>query len=89
MVGENLGEGDAGMIIDGDMNILPPTPVGATSAAIGTKGDPGKTTELFDVEVEQIAGSSMFVANHGHRWFQVAHAVETQATKNPADGGAA
>jgi hypothetical protein len=61
----------------------------AASATIGANHHAGETADLFNVEVEQIAGSSMFVANQGHNRFQIAHAVRTQAAENAAHGGPA
>ena len=44
---------------------------------------------MLDVEMEQIAGSGVLVANYGHGGFQVADAIQVQTAEKAADGGAA
>jgi hypothetical protein len=86
-VGQDLGEDDAGVIVDGDVEIFPPTMMLPAPAPVGTDGDFCKTAQMFDIEMEQIAGSGVLVANHGHSELQVADAIQTQSAKDAADGG--
>ena len=59
LVGLDLGEGDAGMIVDADVDELP-----ADAAAVALAGpiagdavtDLVETTELFDIDVDDLAG---------------------------------
>src|ERR1700723_3856765 len=44
---------------------------------------------MLDIEMEQIAGSGVLVANYGHGGLQVADAIQAQTAENAADGGAA
>jgi hypothetical protein len=86
-IGQDLRESDAGMIVDGDVQILPTTMMLAAPAPIGSNDHFRKTAQMLDIEMEQIAGSGMLVANHGHSGLQVADAIETQSAKDAADGG--
>jgi hypothetical protein len=86
-IGQDLRESDAGMIVDGDVQILPTTMMFAAPAPIGSNDHFRKTAQMLDIEMEQIAGSGMLVANHGHSGLQVADAIETQSAKDAADGG--
>ena len=87
-VGQDLGESNAGMVIDGDMDVFPATVVLTPAAAVGTKNHAGEASQLLNIEVKQIARSSMLIANQRHSRFQIAHAVQTQAAKNATDGSA-
>ncbi len=71
------------MIVDGDVHVLP-TGAGrlTPAAAIGTHAHRAKAAQLLDVEVEQIAGMRMFVAQHGRGGLKIAHAVEVQTEEN-------
>ena len=63
-VGQQGGESDAGVIVDGDEKKLP---AHAASFILGIAGDAmarfRNAGELFDVQVQQIAGSGMLVAH--------------------------
>src|SRR5712664_4792178 len=87
-VGQDLGDGHAGVIVNGDVEILPPTMMLPAPAPIGSNDHFSKTAQMFDIEMEQIAGSGVLVANHGHSGLQVADAIQTQSAKDAADGGA-
>jgi len=77
------------MVVDGDMEAFPAGMMLAATATIGTSNDVGKSAQGLEVEMEQITGSGMFIANQRYSGFEIAQAVEAQATKNAADGGAA
>lgn len=54
------------MIVDGDVQSLPAGELGATAtAAIAANGNLLAASHALDIEVEQIAGSGMFIAHHG------------------------
>ena len=88
-IGQDLRESNAGVVIDGDMKVLPTTVVLTPAAAVGTINHAGEAAQLLDIEVEQIAGSGMFVANQGQGGLQITHAVQTEAAENAADGSTA
>src|SRR5579862_5368082 len=89
-VGQQGGESDAGVIVDGDVEELP---AGAAGFVLGISGKAmarfGNAGQLFDVDVQQIAGSGMLVANDGNHRLQRASGVQMQAGEDAADGGAA
>jgi hypothetical protein len=59
-----LREGDAGIIVNGHVQIFPTAMMFAAATAIGAHHHFGKTAQVLDVEMQQIAGSGMFVADH-------------------------
>src|ERR1700692_3757440 len=78
LVRQNLAEGDAGVIVDTDMNELPAdaTAVALTGAIAGDAvTDLVKTTELLDVDVDQLAGMFALIATHRLGRLQVAYPV--------------
>jgi Transposase len=90
LVGQHAGEGEAGVIVDGDVQSLPAGELGAAAAAaIATNGNLLIAGHALDVEMEQIAGSGMLVAHDGRSRMQVAPAVEMSPLQNAADGGGA
>jgi len=71
-VGQHAGVGDAGAIVDGDVERFDPRALAAIGA-VASAADTGthEATELLDVEVEQFAGMFAFVALHGRRsWIE-------------------
>src|SRR3989449_2184407 len=90
LVGQEVGESDAGVIINRHMQIFPALSVNASLAMAGNAAaDRGEAPDFLDVEMEQIAGGGVLVADHGRRWFQVAHAAQVQPSQDAADGSAA
>ena len=88
LVGQDLREGDAGVVVDSDMNVLPAGAMDAAAAVAGDATTDGlETSDLLDIEVEQIAGSGMFVAHDGRSRFQIANAAEVESAQDAADGG--
>jgi hypothetical protein len=88
-VGEESGEGEAGVIVDGDVEALD---AGAWIAlrAIAGGADTGtcEAAQFLDVEVEEIAGGVAFVAQRGRFWrLQRAKAVEVMAAQDAGEGG--
>ena len=88
-VGQHLGESDAGVVIDGDVKIFPTAVMFAATAPVRSSLDLGKTAELFDIQVEQVSRSGMFIAQDGHGGFQVRDAIQAEAAENAAHGGPA
>ena len=78
------------MIVDGDVQGLPAGELRApATAAIAANGDLLIAGHALDVEMEQIAGSGMLIADDGRGGMQVAPAVEMSALQDAADGGGA
>src|SRR5271165_1225168 len=84
------GEGDAGVVIDGDIEELPS---GATGFVLGISGEAmagfGDASQLFDVAMQQVSRGGMLVTKDGNGWLQRASGVESQAGEDAADGGTA
>src|SRR3984957_2772314 len=78
----DLGEGDAGMVVDADMDILPTcAPTAASSTAL-TGSIPTEemahlldASELFDIDVDHLAGDGTLIAAHRFGRLQVASPV--------------
>ena len=88
LIGQDLSEGHAGVIVDGDVQGLPTGMlVLAAAAAVAAPRDLLEAGQAFDIEMEQVAGSGMFVAHDGRGGMQIAPATETSAAQNAADGG--
>src|SRR5262249_9333765 len=85
----DLGEGDAGMVVDADMDELPADAAAvalAGSIAGGAMADTLETAEFFDVDVDHLAGRGSFVAAHRLDRLQVTHPVQSQSPQDAADG---
>jgi len=65
-VWEEAGEGEAGVIIEGDVETFDPG-AGTAARAIAGGADAGtlEAAELLDLEVEEVAGMSVLVTNDG------------------------
>jgi hypothetical protein len=78
LVGLDLGEGDAGMIVDADVDELP-----ADTAAVALAGsiagdavaDLVEATELFDIDMDNLAGDGALITAHRLGRLQVAYPV--------------
>jgi hypothetical protein len=82
-------EGDAGGVVDADMDELPTDPARVALTSPVTRdamADPIEFTQLFDVDVDQFAGAFALIAAHGLGQFQCRQPVETQPPQNAADG---
>ena len=84
-IGQHGGESDAGVVVDSDVEELP---TGAASFILRIAGDamPGfmDTGQLFDVDVQQIAGSGMFVADDGRSGLEHTDLVQAQSGQDAA-----
>ena len=74
-VRQDLGESDAGVIVDGDVQVFPASMMFPAASPVGADGDFRKPTQMLDIEMQQIAGGGMFVTNHGHSGFKIALAI--------------
>ncbi len=82
-IGQDLREGEAGVVVNSDMHELP------ASAATGPRAISGnamtgaeEAAELLDVEMQQIAGGGMFVAAQGPSRFEIADTVQAGAAQD-------
>jgi hypothetical protein len=90
LVGPDLGESDARVIVDTDVDILPTDPAAVALAgpvAGDAVADALETSELLDIDVDQLSGALSFVATHGLGGLQVAQPAQSQPPENPAHGG--
>ena len=88
LVGIELGEGEAGVVVDADMEVFP-AGAGAGVAAVPGEAVTGavKAAEFLDVEVQQVARVGMFVAADGRRRVEGTEASKALAVEDPTDGG--
>jgi len=90
LVGVDGGKSHAGMIINGDMDILPTPALGLLSAiTIYAVTDAAETGQFLDVEVEQVSGLGIFIALDQWSGLQQGQAVQAQAAQNTTDGSGA
>lgn len=88
LIGEDLSEGQARMVIDGDVQGLPTGMLVLTAAAaVPAPRDLLEAGQALDIEVEKISGKRMLIAHHRGQRMQIAPAAETGAAQNAADGG--
>jgi hypothetical protein len=90
LVGKKKGEGDTGVIVDGHVQVLP-TRTGAAPIAPGMVAELGavKAAESFDVEMEQAAGLSVFVAPRRGSGIEGLETMESAVAQDATDGRAA
>ena len=80
-IGHDAGEGDAGSIVDCDMDIFPSRATDFIAAiARDAVAGPLDAGELFDIEVNEFTGGRSLVATRGRRRIQQRKAVETVVT---------
>src|ERR1017187_7723039 len=89
-IGQQGGEGEAGGVLDGDIQKLP---AGAAGFILGIAGDAMSglvdAGRLLNVDVQQVAGSGKFVADDGHGGLQHFDLVQLEPGKDAAHGGPA
>ena len=93
-VGMDPGERQPGMVVDGDMDELPARggsvvalialPVPACGDAVA---DPIESAQLFDVQMDHLAGVLSFIAAHRLGRINVFEARQTGAAEHTADSG--
>ena len=90
LAGHDLREGDARVIVDGDVNVLP-TDASAVALSRAVPGnamtDPIETAELFDVEVDHLTRMIAFIAPHWLDRLQCREPVEAQPSQDATDRG--
>src|SRR5450432_3873931 len=86
---EEGGEGEAGMIVDGDVEAFGARAwVGVSPVPCGADTGFCKASELLDVEMEEVAGGIAFVADGGRFGrFQGREAVEMMAAQDAGKSG--
>ena len=90
LVWQDLREGDAGGVVDADMDELP-----AAAARAGIAGtfagnamtDALETAELLDVDVDHLAGMLALVAPDRFGRFDIPQPRQSGTLENPTDGG--
>src|SRR5204863_5885393 len=88
-VGEEAGEGEAGVIVDGDVEALG-AGAGVAVGAVAGGADAGacEAAQLLDVEVEEFARRGAFVTEDRRFWrLQRSEAVEAVTTQDAGKGG--
>ena|SRR5215472_739697 len=90
LVGVDGRKSHAGMIINGDMNILPTPTLGLLpTIAIHAMTDAGETGQFLDVEVKQASRQGIFIAEDRGRGLEQSQTVQAPATQNTTDGSGA
>ena len=88
LVGQHLGKGEAGVVVDGDVQGLEAwVLMQASAAAVGAQQNLLITGKALDIEVQQIAWEGVFVSLHGGRGVQIAPSAEASALQNTAHCG--
>ena len=88
LVGVDLGEGHAGMVIHADMDVFPAGAWTGVAAVVGhVVAGAAKPAEFLDIEVQQVAGMRMFVAANGRRRVAGGQSLESGAAEDATDGG--
>ena len=84
LVGKQAGEGEAGVIIDGDVQAFDAgTAVAQGAIAGGADTRALEAAQLLDVEVEELAWMSALVAlDWGFWWLEGGETMEAMATKD-------
>ena len=82
-------EGEAGMVVDGDVETLDAGAwIALGAVAGGADAGLGEAAQLLDVEVEEVAGEVAFVAEDGRFGrFEGGEAVEAVAAQDAGEGG--
>src|SRR5215470_10006871 len=87
LVGVDSRKSQAGMIINGDMNILPAPALGwMTAITMQAMTDVAETSQFLDVEVEQVSRQGIFIALDRGRGLKQSQTVQSQATQDATDG---
>ena len=80
LVGVDVGEGDAGMVVDGHEQHLPARAIHAIApVARHAVTGPHDAPELLGVDVQHVARSSVFIAHHRLGWLEVCQTAEADA----------
>gem|GEM_PF-7062319 len=88
-VGKDSGEGQTGVIVDGDVEVFPAGAAGmimltVTRDAMTWANNPG---QFLDIEMQQVPRMSTLVADDGRGMLQGTETMKAMATQKAADGG--
>ena len=88
LVGRDLGEADAGVLVDADPHVVPASP-GRALAAVPGDAVAGlrKAREFLDVQVKQLTGTFPLVTPDRRSRFEGVEPVEPCPAQDSADGG--
>jgi hypothetical protein len=88
LVGQDLDVGQAAVVIDADVDKLPPAPpMPASAVACDPMAHATKAPEFLGVQVQQLAGSFALVADHRGLGLQARQTLEAPALEHGGDGG--
>ncbi len=88
-IGHDLSEGEAGSVVDANMNELPTGAADLVTSVVGdTMTGPDDLAQLLDVEVEEFPRMLTLVAHDWRSGLQVTQPSEPVTTKQARDGGA-
>jgi hypothetical protein len=88
VVGQHLGECQAGVVVDGDVQSLEAgVLLQASAAAVGAQQNLLITGKALDIEMQQIAGEWVFVSLHGRGRMEISPSAEACALQDAAHGG--
>ena len=88
LIGQDLGEGQARVVVDGDVEGFPTGMlVLATATTVSPPRNLLEAGHALDVEMEQVTGSGMFVTHDGWSRMQIAPTTEPNPAQNAADRG--
>ena len=66
LIGQEGGEGDAGVVVEGEVQVFPTSAPGFTGAiSVDEMTGAHDAGQALDVEVDQVARMIMFIAPHG------------------------
>jgi len=90
LVGLDLGEGDTGMVVYGDMDMVPAdaTVTGLADTVAGdAMADAIESAQLFNVDMDEFAGMFTLIAAHRLDRFQGFEAAQAEPFEDTADRG--
>src|ERR1043166_3679455 len=89
LVGQETGKSQPGMIINGDVETFDSSAaIALRSITGGTHARTRKTAQLLDIEMQELSGSSTFVALNGRfRRFECREPMQTVTAQDAGNGG--
>lgn len=90
LIREDVGTGDAGMVVDGDVSKLPAGRLAAAMAGATTDdamADAVESAEFFDVDVDDLAGLLALVAWPGLLRLEAGEQAQAQPLEDARDAG--
>jgi hypothetical protein len=86
-VGQYFRVSDAGVVVDGQVQVLPTDPAALDLAIAGDAvADLLETTQLFDIDMDDLAGVLPLIAAHRFGWLQCRELVDAEPSQDAADG---